>query len=183
MCVFLDLQNCDTPSHQTHRGLGVHLSFVRSITMDKWGDWKPEKLEQMRKGGNAKALAFFTKEGTPGGTQQTIRARYNHIGAFKYRSKLEADVEGVMWSEAVWPEAACVLTRHQLQNFQPPPEYNPNWDAPPKSASPRTGGYGGGGSRMGGLGSQPKKQDKVCVLSPSLSLSLSLTHTAAVCHR
>lgn len=28
-----------------HRGLGVHLSFVRSITMDKWKDIELEKMK------------------------------------------------------------------------------------------------------------------------------------------
>ena len=28
-----------------HRGLGVHLSFVRSITMDKWKDLELEKMK------------------------------------------------------------------------------------------------------------------------------------------
>ena len=32
-----------------HRGLGVHLSFVRSISMDKWKD---AELEKMKVGGN-----------------------------------------------------------------------------------------------------------------------------------
>ena len=39
-----------------HRGLGVHLSFVRSITMDKWKDME---LEKMKVGGNSKAKSFL----------------------------------------------------------------------------------------------------------------------------
>ncbi|CAM9630977.1 unnamed protein product, partial [Heterosigma akashiwo] len=32
-----------------HRGLGVHLSFVRSVTMDSWTD---KQIDMMRAGGN-----------------------------------------------------------------------------------------------------------------------------------
>ncbi|KAJ3166986.1 hypothetical protein HK101_011858 [Irineochytrium annulatum] len=39
-----------------HRSLGVHVSFVRSVTMDKWTD---DQLKRMRLGGNAKALEYF----------------------------------------------------------------------------------------------------------------------------
>jgi ADP-ribosylation factor GTPase-activating protein 1 len=39
-----------------HRGLGVHLSFVRSVTMDKW---KETELAKMKAGGNRVARTFF----------------------------------------------------------------------------------------------------------------------------
>lgn len=38
------------------RGLGVHISFVRSITMDSF---KAEEILRMDKGGNRKCKAFF----------------------------------------------------------------------------------------------------------------------------
>eukprot|EP01064_Diplonema_japonicum_P025866 TRINITY_DN37297_c0_g1_i1.p1 TRINITY_DN37297_c0_g1~~TRINITY_DN37297_c0_g1_i1.p1 ORF type:complete len:430 (+),score=95.40 TRINITY_DN37297_c0_g1_i1:58-1347(+) len=135
----------------THRGLGVHLSFVRSITMDKWLEWKPEKLKQMKLGGNAKALAFFNSHNVPPGTtdgksanRQAIKARYNNLGAFIYRDKLESEVKGKPWSEA---------------NFTPPPEYNPNWDKPVPVAAKR-------GSR--GIGSRPPSQQNSGGLNKNL---------------
>ena len=39
-----------------HRSLGVHLSFVRSTTMDKWKDGE---LAKMKVGGNASGKAFL----------------------------------------------------------------------------------------------------------------------------
>ena len=39
-----------------HRSLGVHISFVRSITMDRWS---VDQISRMEKGGNASAREFF----------------------------------------------------------------------------------------------------------------------------
>ena len=39
-----------------HRGLGVHISFVRSITMDAF---KAQEIERMRLGGNRPWREFF----------------------------------------------------------------------------------------------------------------------------
>jgi len=39
-----------------HRGLGVHISFVRSITMDAF---KAAEIERMRLGGNKPWRDFF----------------------------------------------------------------------------------------------------------------------------
>merc|ERR1712095_154348 len=43
-----------------HRGLGVHLSFVRSVTMDKW---KESELAKMKSGGNRKARLLVESQG------------------------------------------------------------------------------------------------------------------------
>ncbi len=55
-----------------HRGLGVHLSFVRSITMDKWTD---EQILKMKIGGNERARAFFSKF-PQFNTKQSIKDKY-----------------------------------------------------------------------------------------------------------
>ncbi|ORY31714.1 ArfGap-domain-containing protein, partial [Neocallimastix californiae] len=76
-----------------HRSLGVHISFVRSITMDKWSD---EQLKKMELGGNTKALQFFQsqpdyREG------MSIKEKYNSNFAKLYREKLQAECEGRVW--------------------------------------------------------------------------------------
>ncbi|KAJ2088511.1 Zn finger-containing GTPase- Activating Protein for ARF, partial [Coemansia sp. RSA 986] len=77
-----------------HRGLGVHLSFVRSITMDKWTS---EQLKRMQMGGNAKALAFF--ESQPDYNKgMSIKDKYNSRFAELWRQKLTADCEGRPWT-------------------------------------------------------------------------------------
>ncbi|EIE21222.1 Arf GTPase activating protein, partial [Coccomyxa subellipsoidea C-169] len=41
-----------------HRGLGVHLSFVRSVTMDAWSG---DQLRKMQLGGNDALNSFLKK--------------------------------------------------------------------------------------------------------------------------
>ena len=83
----------------THRGLGVHLSFVRSSTMDGWTNWRPDKLKQMECGGNKKARLFFEAKGVPA---KPIRSRYEHTGALMYKDKLEAEGAGRVLNEMSW---------------------------------------------------------------------------------
>lgn len=45
-----------------HRGLGVHLSFVRSVSMDKWKDIELEKMKVKQKLNDAKSIEFLVAE-------------------------------------------------------------------------------------------------------------------------
>lgn len=82
-----------------HRGLGVHLSFVRSVTMDKWKDIE---LEKMKVGGNSKAKAFF-KSQPDFRSNMTIQEKYNTRAAALYRDKISSLAEGKSWSEETSP--------------------------------------------------------------------------------
>lgn len=66
-----------------HRGLGVHLSFVRSITMDKWKDIE---LEKMSVGGNKNAREFFESQ-SDYNPSMSIQQKYNTKTAALYRDK------------------------------------------------------------------------------------------------
>eukprot|EP00915_Cephaloidophora_sp_WS-2016_P007871 GHVH01010880.1.p1 GENE.GHVH01010880.1~~GHVH01010880.1.p1 ORF type:complete len:338 (+),score=52.27 GHVH01010880.1:51-1016(+) len=72
-----------------HRGFGVHVSFVKSLTMDSWSD---AQMQKMKAGGNAKAKAFFTKVGIMG---MDPKQRYFSNGAKWYRSTLSARAENL----------------------------------------------------------------------------------------
>ncbi|KAJ1730534.1 Zn finger-containing GTPase- Activating Protein for ARF [Coemansia biformis] len=77
-----------------HRGLGVHLSFVRSITMDRW---TADQLRRMERGGNKAALEFFkTQPGYADG--MSLKDKYNSRFAELWRQKLTAECEGRPWS-------------------------------------------------------------------------------------
>ncbi|PRQ77105.1 hypothetical protein AAT19DRAFT_12523 [Rhodotorula toruloides] len=77
----------------THRSLGSHLSFVRSLTMDKW---TPAQIDRMKAGGNAKCREFFEGNGQPW-KSLPITEKYNTHVANMYREKLLADAEGRPW--------------------------------------------------------------------------------------
>ncbi|XP_063837882.1 ADP-ribosylation factor GTPase-activating protein 1 isoform X2 [Ostrinia nubilalis] len=77
-----------------HRSLGVHLSFVRSVTMDKWKDIE---LEKMMVGGNLKAREFFESQSDVK-QNMTIPQKYNTRAAAMYRTKVAALAEGRPWS-------------------------------------------------------------------------------------
>lgn len=77
-----------------HRGLGVHLSFVRSITMDKWKD---NELEKMKVGGNRRAKEFL-KSQSDYDHYAPLQQKYNTKAAALYRDKISAMAQGKPWS-------------------------------------------------------------------------------------
>ncbi|KAL0078266.1 hypothetical protein F4703DRAFT_1879547 [Phycomyces blakesleeanus] len=77
-----------------HRSFGVHISFVRSISMDKWFD---DQLKKMDIGGNQKAKAFFESQ-SDYSAQMTMTQKYNSHCATLYREKLAAEAEGRSWT-------------------------------------------------------------------------------------
>lgn len=72
-----------------HRGLGVHISFVRSVTMDSWSK---DQLKKMQCGGNGKLNSFLKQYGVEKSTD--IKDKYNSRAAEFFREKLRAEVEG-----------------------------------------------------------------------------------------
>jgi len=78
-----------------HRGLGVHLSFVRSITMDKW---KELELEKMKAGGNRKAKDFLSSQPDYNANTMSLQQRYNSRAAALYRDKIATEAQGKIWS-------------------------------------------------------------------------------------
>lgn len=92
-----------------HRGLGVHLSFVRSATMDKW---KPSELEKMKVGGNKK-LNEFLEEHDDFNEQWSIDEKYNSKSAALYRDKVSTEAQGNVWDEASSPAQNYVVHKKE----------------------------------------------------------------------
>lgn len=92
-----------------HRGLGVHISFVRSVTMDSWTD---KQIAQMQQGGNDKFRTEFAAAGVP--TNLSIQQKYNTPQAEAYRKRLLAQIEGKSpvplpkWDPTCLPQSASV---------------------------------------------------------------------------
>ncbi|KAI1102263.1 ArfGap-domain-containing protein [Jackrogersella minutella] len=79
-----------------HRGLGVHISFVRSVTMDAF---KQAEIERMRLGGNQGWKSFFehhedTKMRGFSWDDATIAERYSGEVGEEWKERLGAKVEG-----------------------------------------------------------------------------------------
>ena len=70
-----------------HRKLGVHISFCRSSTMDKWTF---RQLYRCAVGGNVKARAHWKRAGAD--PQEKIESKYSSVLANQYKSQLEKDV-------------------------------------------------------------------------------------------
>lgn len=72
-----------------HRGLGVHISFVRSITMDQF---KPEEVLRMEKGGNDNCKDYFVANGID--LSLPAKQKFDNYVAEDYKEKLSCEVEG-----------------------------------------------------------------------------------------
>ncbi|KAI0563082.1 Arf GTPase activating protein [Gracilaria domingensis] len=116
-----------------HRGLGVHISFVRSVGMDKWKEWE---VRRMQCGGNAKFVRYCKENGMYGAE---ICSKYQSEAAAIYAAKLKSEATG--------------------EPYQAPPPANrpkPKMAAPGSLGSTGMGGVtthsSSGGRRTSGLG-------------------------------
>ncbi|CAL9059780.1 probable ADP-ribosylation factor GTPase-activating protein AGD6 [Musa acuminata AAA Group] len=100
-----------------HRGLGVHLSFVRSVTMDSWTE---PQLRRMECGGNDRLNAFLTRRGVHRGVNVT--AKYSSGAAAVYRDRIQALAEGRPWKDPP------VVKESTEPSARKPPKSPSGWD-------------------------------------------------------
>ncbi|KAK2629507.1 hypothetical protein QTJ16_000327 [Diplocarpon rosae] len=105
-----------------HRGLGVHISFVRSITMDAF---KAMEIERMRLGGNEPWRSFF--EAWEGNVMAgiswddaTIAERYSGDVGEEWKERLSAKVEGKEYVPGLKPKATPT-TSNSARTSSPAP--------------------------------------------------------------
>jgi len=85
-----------------HRGFGVHISFVRSVSMDTWQE---DQIKRMQIGGNAPFKSFMTSYPAEGGYTESmsIHDKYHCWAASQYKEKLDADLTGKPWTQSAPP--------------------------------------------------------------------------------
>ncbi|KAL9150405.1 hypothetical protein ABFS82_12G165900 [Erythranthe guttata] len=106
-----------------HRGLGVHISFVRSVTMDSWSEIQLKKMEN---GGNEKFNNFISQYGIPKETD--IVAKYNTNAASVYRDRVQALSEGKPWRDPPVVKEASKKPNSSVES-----SYNSRGSKPPLS--------------------------------------------------
>lgn len=74
----------------THRSMGVHLTFVRSVDLD---EWTQRQIDAMRIGGNGAARTYFRKHGFTDLQGGKAEKKYTSKAAMAYKSELKRLVE------------------------------------------------------------------------------------------
>jgi len=127
-----------------HRSFGVHLSFVRSATMDKW---KASELEKMKVGGN-RAFNDFLEEHDDFNPSWTIDEKYNSKSAALFRDKVATEAQGNVWDEESSPAQNYVVIKKE------PIKVSSNYDSVSSTYNtPQTQGEDPMASLSKGLGS------------------------------
>ena len=76
-----DVLKCIIPCLALFSGMGTHISFVRSVTMDSWTD---AQIAKMKKGGNQACKDFLKKHGIDF-ENCTVQERYDSPAAMLYQ--------------------------------------------------------------------------------------------------
>lgn len=75
-----------------HRGLGTHISFVRSVAMDSWTE---KQISLMKAGGNDACNSYLKRHGVKvDGGANGIKEKYDCPAAELYKQVLVARLEG-----------------------------------------------------------------------------------------
>ncbi|KAH8740282.1 beta 7 subunit of 20S proteasome [Cryptosporidium ryanae] len=93
-----------------HRSLGVHISFIRSITMDTWTE---KQMKMMELGGNSRLNDIFKEYGLTG---SDIKRKYNTEIASYYRTMLKDLCEGNTPKPKPPVSVGCLEHVHESKN-------------------------------------------------------------------
>jgi len=98
----------------THRSMGVHTTFVRSVDLD---EWTQRQIDSMKLGGNGNARKFFRSHGTTDMHVQTEK-KYTSNASQAYRAELAKLIEGAAAQRGEESgENAAAATGNLLENL------------------------------------------------------------------
>lgn len=101
----------------THRGLGVHVSFVRSISMDAF---KQNEILRMQYGGNKAWQDFYTQNSAMPFNEATIKERYDCEVGEEWKERLTAKVEDREFDKAAFlKERQAILQKQASRSATP----------------------------------------------------------------
>ena len=109
-----------------HRGLGTHVSFVRSVKMDSW---TKQQVDKMKHGGNQRCKDYLSKHGIDMSTTTSPKEKYDTPAAQLYQQVIKARVEGLPEpTELPKPKPKSFSTNQKMAGFgsPPPPESKPD---------------------------------------------------------
>lgn len=99
-----------------HRGLGVHISVVRSVNLDTWTS---EKLLYLLIGGNARAREYFSQI-DPSALRSPIADKYNLQVALDYKKLLREEHDSALKSLEQRGIVQPTVTQKTADNLAPP---------------------------------------------------------------
>lgn len=142
-----------------HRALGVHISFVRSVSMDSWTE---KQIQQMRLGGNEQFNKFLQQYSVP--KSMSIPQKYHTPASMLYKDRLSAKVEGRELPTQLPVVAAASSAASIAEGTDPlPGESEADYVARQKKLQDmarermraKFGASSGLSGKMGGVGSDP----------------------------
>lgn len=101
----------------THRGLGVHVSFVRSISMDAF---KQNEILRMQYGGNKAFQDFYNKNSATSFDESTIKERYDCELGEEWKERLTCKVEERAFDKTTFQKERQAILEKQASRSQTP---------------------------------------------------------------
>jgi hypothetical protein len=110
-----------------HRSLGVHVSFVRSISLDSWN---PKQVYALRLGSNFQMQEYYRRQKI---SNTDIRIRYQSKAAAVYRATL-AEAVDKGWQRQQEPGATGGDMRQRQRQRQHHRQNSASFSSPPRKA-------------------------------------------------
>ena len=132
-----------------HRGLGVHLSFVRSVTMDKW---KESELAKMKAGGNRKSRLFLESQ-DDWNDSLPISQKWQSRACALLKDKIMVESQGGSWSiETSSVKKSSSKPSNSSSSMKKSKTYSDNFGSSGNAGSSGSSDYSASGSYQNGGG-------------------------------